>query len=150
MASFWKDLGKIVSEKAEVVAKKTGEVADVVVKKTEQTVEVQKIKSQIHVMQRNNDRDYKDIGKMIYDKFKNSKTVAGCMTGLKPAVIGFIGSAIISIGQTVFVPNGFSTAIFTNPTLYVSLVIFIGALIATFKKVHPIIIICLSAVAGIV
>ena len=73
MASFWKDLGKIVSEKAEVVAKKTGEVADVVVKKTEQTVEVQKIKSQIHVMQRNNDRDYRDIGKMVYDKFKNGE-----------------------------------------------------------------------------
>ncbi len=85
----------------------------------------------------------------IYDKFKNSKTVAGCMTGLKPAVIGFIGSAVISIAQTVFVPNGFSTAIFTNPTFYVSLVIFIGALIATFKKVHPIIIICISAVIGI-
>ena len=85
----------------------------------------------------------------IYDKFKNSKAVAGCMTGLKPAVIGFIGAAVISIAQTVFVPNGFSTAIFTNATFYVSLVIFIGALIATFKKVHPIIIICLSAVAGI-
>ena len=85
----------------------------------------------------------------IYDKFKNSKAVAGCMTGLKPAVIGFIGAAVISIAQTVFVPNGFSTAIFTNATFYVSLVIFIGALIATFKKVHPIIIICISAVIGI-
>ena len=73
MASFLKDLGKIISEKAEVVAKKTGEVADVVVKKTEQTVEVQKIKNQIHVMQRNNDRDYRDIGKMVYDKFKNGE-----------------------------------------------------------------------------
>ncbi|MBQ4560324.1 MAG: zinc ribbon domain-containing protein [Tyzzerella sp.] len=73
MASFLKDLGKIISEKAEVVAKKTGEVADVVVKKTEQTVEVQKIKNQIYVMQRNNDRDYRDIGKMVYDKFKNGE-----------------------------------------------------------------------------
>ena len=65
MASFLKDLGKIISEKAEVVAKKTGEVADVVVKKTEQTVEVQKIKSQISVMQRNNDRDYRDMNRKI-------------------------------------------------------------------------------------
>lgn len=73
MANFFKDLGKIISEKAEVVAKKTGEVADIVVKKTEQTVEVQKIKSQIHVMQRNNDRDFRDIGKMVYDKFKNGE-----------------------------------------------------------------------------
>ena len=73
MANFFQDLGKIKSEKAEVVAKKTGEVADVVVKKTEQTVEVQKIKSQISVMQRNNDRDYRDIGKMIYDNSKMAR-----------------------------------------------------------------------------
>ena len=73
MANFFQDLGKFISEKAEVVAKKTGEVADVVAKKTEQTVEVQKIKAQIHTMERNNDRDYKDIGKMIYDKFKNGE-----------------------------------------------------------------------------
>ena len=73
MAGFFGDLGKIISEKAEVVTKKTGEVVDVVAKKTEQTVEVQKIKAQIHTMERNNDRDFKDIGKMIYDKFKNGE-----------------------------------------------------------------------------
>jgi chromate transporter len=86
----------------------------------------------------------------VYDKFKSSTVVAGCMTGLKPAVIGFIGSAVISIAQTVFVPDGFSFAIFTSGEFYVSAVIFIGALIATFKKVHPIIIICISAVIGII
>ncbi len=86
----------------------------------------------------------------IYDKFKNSKVVAGCMTGLKPAVIGFIGAAVISIAQTVFVPNGFSLSIFSEASVYVSLVLFIGALIATFKKVHPIIIICICAVIGII
>ncbi len=67
------DLGKVISEKAEVVSKKTGEAFDVVAKKTEQTVEIQKIKSQIHVMEKNNDRDYRDIGKMIYDKFKRGE-----------------------------------------------------------------------------
>lgn len=86
----------------------------------------------------------------VYDKFKNSTVVAGCMTGLKPAVIGFIGSAVISIAETVFVPNGFSAAIFTSATFYVSAAIFIGALIATFKKVHPIIIICICAAIGII
>ncbi len=73
MAGFFEDLGKIISEKAEVVSKKTGEVVDVVAKKTEQTVEVQKIKNQIHVMERNNERDYIDIGKMVYNKFKNGE-----------------------------------------------------------------------------
>lgn len=75
MAEFMENLGKVLSETAEVVSKKTVEVVDVVTKKTEQTVEIQKIKNQIHVMKRNNDRDYKDIGKMIYDKFKKGETV---------------------------------------------------------------------------
>lgn len=84
-----------------------------------------------------------------YEKFKNSTIVKGCMTGLKPAVIGLIGSAALSIAATVFIPLGFSTAIFTSIDLYVSLVIFILCVILVFKKVHPIIIICLSAVLGI-
>ena len=86
----------------------------------------------------------------FYEKFKNSTVVAGCMTGLKPAVIGFIGSAILSIAVTVFIPTGFSLEIFRRIDFYASAVIFICALILTFKKVHPIIIICLSAVVGIV
>ena len=68
----WK---KVISEKAEEVSKKTGEVVEVVANKTEQTIEVQKIKNQIHVMRRSNDRDLKDIGKMIYLKYKKGEEV---------------------------------------------------------------------------
>lgn len=85
----------------------------------------------------------------IYDMFKKSKAVKGCMTGLKPAVIGLIGAAIVSVAQTVFVPAGFSWWIFATPLLYVSLCIFIASLVMAFKKVHPIVIICISAVVGI-
>lgn len=84
-----------------------------------------------------------------YEKFKNSTIVAGVMMGLKPAVIGFIGAAALSIAQTVFVPSGFSLEIFQNVDFYAYAVIFAGALVLTFKKVHPIIIICLSAAVGI-
>ena len=91
------NLGKTISEKADVVSKKTGEVVDVVskktgevvdvvTKKTEQTVEVQKLKSQIHLMERNNDRDYKDIGKMIYDRFKKGEEVDTAFTELCEAI----------------------------------------------------------------
>ena len=69
MKEFFNQLVKVVTEKAEVVSQKTGEVVDVVAKKTEQTVEVQKLKSQISIMERNNERDFKDIGKIIYDKY---------------------------------------------------------------------------------
>ena len=86
----------------------------------------------------------------MYEKFKTSKVVAGCMTGLRPAVIGFIGAAALSIAATVFVPNGFSLAIFKSMEFYVSAVIFlIGVFLTFYKKVHPIIIICISAVLGI-
>lgn len=68
-------IGKVISEKADVVGKKTGEVVDAVAKKTEQTVEAQKVKSQIRTMERNNERDYQDIGKMIYERYKKGETV---------------------------------------------------------------------------
>lgn len=89
MAKFWDDLGdlgKIISKKAKVVTKKTGEVVDVVAKKTEQTVEVQKLKSQIHVMERSNERDYKDIGKMIYDRFKKGEVADEALVELCEAI----------------------------------------------------------------
>ena len=66
-------LGKTISEKAEVVAKKTEEAACVVARKTEETVEVQKIKSQIRVMERNNERDFQDIGKIVYERYQKGK-----------------------------------------------------------------------------
>ena len=46
-----------------------------------------------------------------YKKFKSSKIVAGLMSGLKPAVIGLIAAAVLTVGKTVFLnsatPTGF-------------------------------------------
>lgn len=84
-----------------------------------------------------------------FEKFKQSKVVKGCMSGLKPAVVGLISSAIVTVAATVFIPAGFSFEIFTDAGFYVSLAIFVTSVVAAFKKVHPIIIICLSAVVGI-
>ena len=85
-----------------------------------------------------------------FEKFKNSFVVKGCMTGLKPAVVGLIGSAIISVALTVFIPNGFSLAIFKDISFYCSVVIFALCTTLAFKKVHPIIIIVLAATLGVV
>ena len=74
-----------------------------------------------------------------YDRFKKSKLVKGAMSGLKPAVIGMIGTAVLSIGKTVFV----------QPGLLLSAVLFGAMAVRAFKKVHPIIIICISAAAGV-
>lgn len=85
----------------------------------------------------------------FFEKFKESTVVKGCMTGLKPAVIGMIGAAVVSNGATVFFPVGFSFATFLTVEFISAAVIFALALILALKKAHPILIILLSAVLGI-
>ncbi len=87
----------------------------------------------------------------FYEKFKENAVVAGCMTGLKPAVVGLIGGAVLSIVATVFIPTGaVSSELLKTAQTYISLGIFALCTVLSFKKVHPIIIICLSALIGII
>ena len=85
-----------------------------------------------------------------YDKFKESSVVKGCMTGLKPAVVGLIASAILNVFTSVFFTAGVSLEVFKTVSFYLSAAIFAVTLVLALKKVHPIIIILISAVAGIV
>ena len=85
-----------------------------------------------------------------YDKFRNSKVVKGCMSGLKPAVVGLIAGAVLNVLMTVFFPAGFAVAVFTTPAFYISLAIFAVMLVLALKKVHPILLICISAAVGII
>lgn len=84
-----------------------------------------------------------------YDKFKQNRIVKGCMSGLKPAAVGLIANAVLNVLITVFFPTGFALAIFKDVTFYIYAGIFAVMLVLALKKVHPIIIICLSAVLGI-
>ena len=86
----------------------------------------------------------------FYQKFKSSKLVAGAMNGLKPAVVGLIAAALLSLSGTVFFPAGLNTAVFGTAQFYVSLGIFAVAVVLAFKKFHPILIILLSAVIGVI
>lgn len=83
-----------------------------------------------------------------YDKFKESRIVQGCMVGLKSAVIGLISAAILSMAETVFLPDGVKGFTFDS-SLVVSAAIFVTMLILAIKKAHPILIVCISAVCGI-
>ncbi len=85
----------------------------------------------------------------FYEKFKENKAVAGCMSGLKPSVVGLIGAAIVSVAITVLAPDGFSINIFSGAEVYITLGIVVLCTILAFKKVHPIFIIFLSAIIGI-
>ena len=87
----------------------------------------------------------------VYKKFQESKTVKGCMNGLRPTVIGLIAAAVLNIGTTVFFPDGISLAALNPYNIIVSLIIaIIGILLIFKKKIHPIILIVISAALGIV
>lgn len=86
----------------------------------------------------------------IYKQFQESKVVKGCMTGLRPTVIGLIAGAVLTIGQTVFFPNGFGFANLDFYVIIVSLIICaLGMFLLFKKKVHPIILIVVSAALGV-
>ena len=81
----------------------------------------------------------------FYERFRRSRAVEGAMTGLRPAVIGLIASALVSLGRAVFAPTAEGGWL----PVAVSLAIFAGAAVLTFRKKHPIAIIALSAAAGV-
>ena len=84
----------------------------------------------------------------FYAAFRSSAIVSGAMGGLRPAVIGMIGAAVVSVGQTVFLPEGLAAV--TAYPLVCSLAIFALMAVLPHKKLHPIVIILLSALLGIV
>ncbi len=80
-------------------------------------------------------------------KFSTNRYVAGCINSLKPTVVGLIAAALLSLGQTVLFPTGFGdinlfTLIFS--VCVAGLMIFLS-----IKRLHPIMIIILSAVLGL-
>lgn len=81
----------------------------------------------------------------FFEKFSENGIVKGIMSGLKPAVIGLILSAVLSVGKTVLFPNGF----LFNEKFYLSLGIFLISAVLIFKKLHPIYVIIISAILGI-
>ena len=85
-----------------------------------------------------------------YERFKSNQLVTGAMNGLKPAVVGLIAAALLSLSGTVFFPQGLSANVFGEAQFYVSLGIFAVAVVLAFKKLHPILIILLSAVIGVI
>ena len=84
-----------------------------------------------------------------YEKFKNSLLIRGMMTALKPAVVGLIAAALLSLSRTVLCPGGDTIRMFADPAFWVSLGIFALMLYLALRKRHPILLILLSAAIGI-
>ena len=70
MQDFFDDLGKRISETADEVVKRTGEA-----------LEVQKIRAQIRTLTRSSERDFMDMGKIIYEKFQEGEMVDDAFIG---------------------------------------------------------------------
>ena len=85
----------------------------------------------------------------FYEKYCKSKVVGGVMLGLKPAVVGMIGAAFISVSRTVFFPTGLHLSAFSAASFWVFIGIFALTAVLAFKKVHPIKLIVLSAAIGV-
>ncbi len=89
----------------------------------------------------------------IMDRFSGSKYVQGCMKTLRPASVGMVGAAVLSVlvsvllnqeavlglqwGQMVTVPN------------LILFVVLLGIYLK-FQKLHPVVLLGLGAVAGVV
>jgi chromate transporter len=84
----------------------------------------------------------------FYTKYKNSFVVKGCLSGMRPIVVGLIAAAIISLGCGVFFPSGISLSAF-DFQFFSSLIIFSAVVVLALKKVNPIYLIIGSAALGI-
>lgn len=75
MRNFLEDLGKRLGETAESVTNKAGEA-----------MEIQKLKSQIRTLERENDSDLAELGLAVYDQFKSGTEVGEEAAGLCEAI----------------------------------------------------------------
>ena len=86
----------------------------------------------------------------VYAKIKENTIVQGAMLGLKATVVGLIAATVLRVGREIFFFEGINLAVLRSANFYVSLGIFAGALfLLLYKKLNPILIIVLSAAAGI-
>ena len=95
---------------------------------------------------------------ILFEKFKSSKYVQGALKGIKPVVVGLILSAVMTVGSKVILPelnfknitaHGFSQFNWIS-LIIVALMVPLSQVKIKRKKIHPIYLILLSAVAGVV
>lgn len=88
------------------------------------------------------------IAKML-NKFDENPYVQAVFSGIKPAVVGFIAAACISLFTSAFFVHGMVDLDLINIK---ALVLFVAVFVITrfFKPSHPIQVIVLCAIAGVV
>ena len=89
----------------------------------------------------------------VMERFKENKYVQGSMTLLRPASVGMVSAAVLGVLQSVLLDLDAVAAMQWNQmVLLPSLLVFLALLIfyTKFNKLHPIVILSIGAVAGIV
>ena len=90
-----------------------------------------------------------------YERFKENIIVRGVMMGLKSTVVGLIAATVLTVGYSVLFPQGFDISTFGTQVLSSANFWFIIAVFAVmlflllYKKLNPILVILMSAAAGI-
>ena len=82
-----------------------------------------------------------------YEAFRKSKAVQGVMSGLRPTVVGLIGTALISVGKTVFFPD---TTIHWNKFILSVAIFVLSVYLIRKRKMSPIPVILIGALIGII
>lgn len=85
----------------------------------------------------------------VLQTYKNNPYVQNAFFGLRPAVCAMIATAGIGVLTTVLMPTG---SLVIDSTFWIHLVL-LGIFLVfafKFKKLHPIVLICIAAVTGIV
>lgn len=80
-----------------------------------------------------------------YKKFQNSRIMKGAMAGVQPAVVALIASAFLSVVVTVFDIG----QLFSKENLSSAFIV-LTAIYLCYKKKHPIAVIGVSALAGVI
>ena len=90
-----------------------------------------------------------------YEAFKQNIIVQGVMLGLKSTVVGLIGATVLSVGYAVLFPNGFDLSTVVTDALatanfwFILVVFAVMLFLLLYKKLNPILIILISAAAGV-
>lgn len=89
-----------------------------------------------------------------YQKFKENTIVKGVMLGLKSTVVGLIGATVLTVGTDILFPTGLdlssvSGALGTTEFWFILVVFAVMLFLMLYQKLNPILVILISAAAGI-
>ena len=90
---------------------------------------------------------------LFINKYRENKIVSGALTGIKPAAVGLIAAAALTIASGVLLEPGMdSAALFSDPLHTISFsmaAVFLVTAVANIRfKVNPILLTVLAGVAG--